>query len=669
VAVLDSSRPAPRGAVTVCLLGILAAALFLRLWNLDFGLPDWYHPDEPGKARAVARIAGGDLHPGSFYHPSFMLYASAAVLRLSHASDTPPDEQAAVRAGRLTVALLGTATVLLAFIAGRSAGGRLAGLAAALLLAVAPLHAVCSHYLKEDVPVGFWALATYLACLRLGRRGLRRDYLTAGFLAGITAGTKYVGLLFVALPWLAHREWLAANGHRERQKPAGRGGPRLALLAAVAGFFLVTPYALLDVARFAAGIGHGGGNVFTGMAGIAVSPLPYLWTFHLRYSILPGFGVVPTMLALAGFVLALRQPRADLRLLATTAAALYLLFESSPYKPPPNYDRHLVPALPFLALLAATALDRLYRRLDSGRPQRAAWMVAGLILLAAGPPAWNTLRLTAAMRTDTRAAAREWLMRHACSGERVLLEGALTVAGSALPSYVPALPPECNATYVYSLERDPALLAQADVVVATSFMYERFLRFPSAPQSARRFYADFFRIRQPVAELLPSYRSYGFHNPTIRIYRMKSGSTRPEREDALEEVQRATDLPISAALKQGVVVVRDRVRAEAGAEPFAIFESIDLGEGGWARAPARRAKAAVTVLLKRRRRRRSSSIRGPGGMRCPSACGRVAECASGRRAPPRCPFNVPCASGRRAPPRCPFNVPCASGRRAPPRSS
>jgi hypothetical protein len=74
-----------------------------------------------------------------------------------------------------------------------------------------------------------------------------------------------------------------------------------------------------------------------------------------------------------------------------------------------------------------------------------------------------------------------------------------------------------------------------------------------------------------------------------------------ECEDALEEVVRATDLPISAVLKQGVVLVRDRIRAESGAEPFAIYESIDLGEGGYARAPARRAKTAIRRLLKRGR--------------------------------------------------------------------
>ena len=76
-----------------------------------------------------------------------------------------------------------------------------------------------------------------------------------------------------------------------------------------------------------------------------------------------------------------------------------------------------------------------------------------------------------------------------------------------------------------------------------------------------------------------------------------------EFEDALEEVRRATDMPISSVLKRGVFMLRDRVRAEAGTDPFAIYESIDLGEGGYARAPARQAKTILPLLLKRRRRR------------------------------------------------------------------
>jgi hypothetical protein len=75
-----------------------------------------------------------------------------------------------------------------------------------------------------------------------------------------------------------------------------------------------------------------------------------------------------------------------------------------------------------------------------------------------------------------------------------------------------------------------------------------------------------------------------------------------ECEKALAEIQRGTRLPVSSVLKQGVILVRDRMRAQVSAHPFAVYESIALGEGGYAHAPARRAKTALPLLLRRRRR-------------------------------------------------------------------
>src|SRR5262245_29910719 len=109
----------------LALIAIVALALALRLWSLGCGLPEWYHPDEPWKARIVVRMAHGELEPEYFYHPSFMLYASATTLRVLHAFGAPLDEVNAAWAGRTMVAVLGTATVLLTFFAGRQAGGAL----------------------------------------------------------------------------------------------------------------------------------------------------------------------------------------------------------------------------------------------------------------------------------------------------------------------------------------------------------------------------------------------------------------------------------------------------------------------------------------------------------------------------------------------------------------
>jgi len=513
-----SRRVAPLEGTALAV--VLAVALVLRLWNLSFGLPDWYHPDEPLKAREVSRMAGGDLHPSYLYHPTFMHYASAAVLRLQYAvGGVPLGEQEAVRVGRVVVAAMGTGTVLLTYVLGRVVGGGFVAVVAAALLAVAPLHVVCSHYLKEDVPMTFWAVATVLASLRIVSRGRTRDYFLAGLLAGLTAGTKYIGILFVGVPWLAHRERPAVPEAAEAA-PRRTIPPlvRVALAGAVAGFLLTTPYALLDWWRFGEGVGHTGGNVLTGMADIAIMPLPYLWTFHFWRSIVPGLGLVPTLLALGGFVIALRRREPAARLLTTVVFVLYTVVESSPYKPPPNAERYVVPLLPFLSILCAQMLLVLEERMTVRWP-RAAHAALGLVLAATiGFPLADTVALDRAMAADTREAARDWLVAHACGNGRILLEGALSVHDDTVPSYVARLPDTCAATYTYSLVRNRAELENYDFLVATSFMYDRFLELAAAPPDMRHFYEEFFASHQPVAEFTPAYRSYGFHNPTIRIY-------------------------------------------------------------------------------------------------------------------------------------------------------
>jgi hypothetical protein len=92
--------------------------------------------------------------------------------------------------------------------------------------------------------------------------------------------------------------------------------------------------------------------------------------------------------------------------------------------------------------------------------------------------------------------------------------------GRLVPAYVPPLSPPCRAEYTYALERERHRLDEFDLLVASSFMYERFLRLPAAPE-VRSFYETLFARATPVAEFAPAYRSYGFHNPTIRVLRFK----------------------------------------------------------------------------------------------------------------------------------------------------
>jgi len=59
-----------------------------------------------------------------------------------------------------------------------------------------------------------------------------------------------------------------------------------------------------------------------------------------------------------------------------------------------------------------------------------------------------------------------------------------------------------------------------------------------------------------------------------------------EAERALAEIQKATGLPISEALKRGLRALQQHLQAEAARTPYSIYCELDLGPGGYAIGPS-----------------------------------------------------------------------------------
>src|SRR6476646_6325651 len=169
------------------LLAVLALALALRLFGLRYGLPAVYNPDEVAIMSRALAFAKGDLNPHNFLYPTFYFYAlfvweglAAALAVAMRAVDSFGafqrefflDPTRVFVAGRLLTALLGTATAAATGVLGSRLAPRFgldarAGMIAALMVAVSPLHVLNSHYVKHDVPVTFLIVLAYLAYERL----------------------------------------------------------------------------------------------------------------------------------------------------------------------------------------------------------------------------------------------------------------------------------------------------------------------------------------------------------------------------------------------------------------------------------------------------------------------------------------------------------------------
>jgi hypothetical protein len=408
---------------TLALAGVLLGALALRLWGMRHGLPFSYNIDEERHFVPVAiGFFGHDLDPGYFLNPpgyTELLYAVYAVWfggreAVAHAYATDPSDVFLI--ARVTAALLGTAAVWLLYLAGARLFDRRVALLAAALGAVAFLPVFYSHLALNDVPATAPATLALLGSALVLRGGGTRAALLGGIGAGLAAGTKYTAGI-VLLPLLTAIVVIA----RERRASLLRAvGPPAAVagVAALAGFLVANPYALLDFGAFHAGVARqrtlASGEELTKLGLTQRNGVVYyLWTLTW------GVGWIPALAALGGAIRLLLRDR-RLALVLLPAPLLYVLFMGLQER---YFGRWLLPVLPIAILLAAYGGATLVR-LIAVRAPRAALPAAALVvaaLLAQGLV--HSLHVDRVLaRPDTRGSARGWLLANVPAGAKVVIE-------------------------------------------------------------------------------------------------------------------------------------------------------------------------------------------------------------------------------------------------------
>lgn len=86
----------------------------------------------------------------------------------------------------------------------------------------------------------------------------------------------------------------------------------------------------------------------------------------------------------------------------------------------------------------------------------------------------------------------------------------------------------------------------------------------------------------------------------IHLYDMGLRTVRldEESERLLAEIRRETGTSVSGALKRGLEAAYRQLRERGGQDPYEIFSRLDLGPGGSARAPGRKAKQSIAALAR-----------------------------------------------------------------------
>lgn len=414
-------NPAGTGSARV-LMFIIALALTLRLWGINFGLPYLYHADEPIVVNHALAYGTGDLNPHFFRIPpltSYLLFAVygcfyAAGLAVGAWQNTAQfshfflqDPTAFYLAARILFgAVMGTAGVYALYALMLRHFDERSAILGALLLSCSFLHVRDSHYIYADIPMLTAGLCAFSFILKVAEDPSRRTHLLAGTLLGIACAFKYNAAAF-AIPYIAALSMNTSCGWSKKLQRAAEAG-----LTSLAVFAVLNPYALLDWRFFLSEL-HA-----EGQARLAGTPLLH----HFTYSLAGSLGWPQIVLGFLGFMLTLlAQDRARSRKVLITGifiGAYYVIL----IKAGQPYDRYVLPIVPFITLLAAIGILETGRSLKSGSALSRITLTFLTVLAVSFPLAKSCLAGNLMASPDIRTTAKLWVETHVPADRKIALD-------------------------------------------------------------------------------------------------------------------------------------------------------------------------------------------------------------------------------------------------------
>jgi hypothetical protein len=421
---------------------------------------------------------------------------------------------------RVSSAVIGSATAIGAYALGAAVGGRRVGAIAAWLTAVAYLLVRDSHFGVDDALVTLLVTTGLLFCVRIARGGTRHDYAVCGALAGLAFAAKYDGIALLAPLLLAHA--LRRIDRKPRDFAIG-------LLACVAAAAVAFPSMLTEPGRVIQDVYL---HLYLGATGGYDGLDPAGGYAFYGKSLVIGLGLPLLVAAAAGLLTtALKRDRSLLVVAALPFSMIVVLGAQQMY-----FARFLLPTLPALLVLAATALSGLF----AVRP--AIGIAAALVVVV--PTLVDVVRFDALLtREDTRRQAADWVAAQLPRNARVAADA--PPLGPSL-GLQPERVVEANASALFDLTTAEYRARGVEYVIASSFTSE--VRAIDPARDARRlaFYAQLAREAEVVAQFRPFAgrdappfvydQIYGPFNeldkldrpgPTITVYRFSAGPGTP----------------------------------------------------------------------------------------------------------------------------------------------
>ena len=210
-----------------------------------------------------------------------------------------------------------------------------------------------NHFGTADSPLLFWMIVAFSFAIKAAQSGRIRDSVIAGVLTGLATADKYNGLcVAIAIPvaLMSFRGWKACFG-----KQCWVGALTVPL-----GFVLGTPGAIFDTKNFVQDFLY---NLYTTPVYDGNTSGVGYWDF-LKYfpQLIGGPASILIITGYLGSLLLLARKRLTQNEMAllVSAGSVFLYYYITIGRFPRMEDRFVLPAVPFVLLMAAPGLERIH---------------------------------------------------------------------------------------------------------------------------------------------------------------------------------------------------------------------------------------------------------------------------------------------------------------------
>jgi tetratricopeptide (TPR) repeat protein len=529
------------------LLLILLAGIILRLWQINWGLPELWEEATPltiswkfwnwGKP-------GFDFNPHFFNYPALTFYiqfiaqgiyyiAGNLIGIYPNLASFGTSPVPLIITARFIDVLFDFLTIIVVYKIGQEVWNKRVGIIAALLLAVNPLHVTLAHLIQVDTILTFFCALSVLYIMRIYNSGERKWYLLAGLFIALAASSKYTGA-FLLFPFFgAHL--LRSGSFREAVQTMNHPPLYTSIILGILVFFCLNPFIILSSGEFQQDFGYEQAHISAGHLGIDTSKSTFdFYIFHIFPSALGIAGLVISIGAMIFNII--RKNKKEI--VVALFPIIYLIIVSTWEM---RADRYVLPIIPLFILFTTAGVflvgDYILNKLrQTDKPERIKsrqWiMYSAVVFLIILQPINNSLiYLQRLGLPDTRAITKKWIQEN-LPRRSFIVSGPYGVEFPDSSYRIIRIPFIAVQSELAAPFYDTRWYADADLLIASSFDHDRFAMDPARYGEFLMYYNSLSTRWKKVFEAIPS---KGQGGPSIWLFTPPDSLRRKEFEVSLFE--------------------------------------------------------------------------------------------------------------------------------------